>query len=205
MRAPAESTSQKIGSSWRRACSVSRTIFSTVRAPHEPALTVGSLAMTQTGRPSTRPTPVTIPSAGRSTLTALASRPSSTHDPSSSSNASRSRTKSLFWALSFSAPLSRLPRRARSRAPETSTTARLGPADGEDGHVVAQRGGCELSGRLQERLAQHLGLDARVATDGTGDALLTEELLAGPGLSQTVGVHQHQVTGGQLDLPADVV
>ena len=32
-----------------------RTIFSTVRAPHDPALTVGSLAITQTGRPSIRP------------------------------------------------------------------------------------------------------------------------------------------------------
>ena len=31
-----------------------RMIFSTVRAPHEPALTVESLAMRQTGRPSTR-------------------------------------------------------------------------------------------------------------------------------------------------------
>ena len=33
MRAPAESTNQNTGSSWRRACSVSRTIFSTVRRP----------------------------------------------------------------------------------------------------------------------------------------------------------------------------
>ncbi len=57
MRAPAESTSQTMGSSWRSACSVIRTIFSTVRAPHDPAFTVGSLAMTQTGRPSTRPDP----------------------------------------------------------------------------------------------------------------------------------------------------
>ena len=55
MRAPAESTSQNTGSSWRRAYSVRRTIFSTVRAPHEPALTVGSLAITHTGRPSMRP------------------------------------------------------------------------------------------------------------------------------------------------------
>ena len=66
MRAPAESTSQNTGSSWRRACSVRRTIFSTVRAPHDPAFTVGSLAITHTGRPSMRPTPVTTPSAGRS-------------------------------------------------------------------------------------------------------------------------------------------
>ena len=33
---------------------MSRTIFSTVRAPHEPAFTVGSFAITHTGRPSTR-------------------------------------------------------------------------------------------------------------------------------------------------------
>ena len=49
MRAPAESMNQKIGSSWRSAYSVTRTIFSTVRAPHEPAFTVGSLATTYTG------------------------------------------------------------------------------------------------------------------------------------------------------------
>jgi len=72
IRAPAESTSQTMGSTSRMAVSVSRTIFSTVRAPQEPALTVGSFATTQTGRPSTVPTPVTTPSAGRSA--AIASR-----------------------------------------------------------------------------------------------------------------------------------
>ena len=75
MRAPAESTSQNTGSSWRSAYSVSRTIFSTVRAPHEPAFTVGSLAMTHTGRPSTRPTPVTTPSAGRSAAGGVGQQP----------------------------------------------------------------------------------------------------------------------------------
>ena len=40
-----------------------RRIFSTVFGPHEPALTVGSLAISATGRPSTSPTPVTTPSA----------------------------------------------------------------------------------------------------------------------------------------------
>ena len=65
IRAPAESISQKTGSSSRSAISVARTIFSTVRAPQEPALTVGSLATTTAGRPSTRPRPVTTPSAGR--------------------------------------------------------------------------------------------------------------------------------------------
>ena len=64
IRAPALSTSQKTGSSSRSAVSVARTIFSTVRAPHDPALTVGSLAMTTTARPSTVPRPVTTPSAG---------------------------------------------------------------------------------------------------------------------------------------------
>ena len=73
MRAPAESTRYTTGSSCRSACSVSRTIFSTVRAPHEPAFTVESFAITHTGRPSMRPTPVTTPSAGRSPASALAS------------------------------------------------------------------------------------------------------------------------------------
>ena len=72
IRAPAESTNQKTGSSSRSAISVARTIFSTVRAPHEPALTVGSLAMTIAGRPSTVPRPVTTPSAGSPSAIALA-------------------------------------------------------------------------------------------------------------------------------------
>ncbi len=72
IRAPAESISQKTGSSSRSAASVARTIFSTVRAPHEPAFTVGSLATTMAGRPSTRPRPVTTPSAGSPVASALA-------------------------------------------------------------------------------------------------------------------------------------
>ena len=60
------------------------TIFSTVRAPHEPALTIGSLATTTTGIPSIVPRPVTTPSAGSapplSAAWLLASRPSSTND-----------------------------------------------------------------------------------------------------------------------------
>src|SRR3954466_6934281 len=46
MRAPAESISQKTGSSSRSAASVARTIFSTVRAPHDPAFTVGAFRAT---------------------------------------------------------------------------------------------------------------------------------------------------------------
>ncbi len=72
IRAPAESTNQKTGSSSRSAISVARTIFSTVRAPHEPAFTVGSLATTIAGRPSTVPRPVTTPSAGRPVAMAFA-------------------------------------------------------------------------------------------------------------------------------------
>src|SRR4051794_11286318 len=45
-----------------------RMIFSTVFGPHDPALTVGSLAMTQTGRPPTVPLPVAAPSAPRPRL-----------------------------------------------------------------------------------------------------------------------------------------
>ena len=42
-----------------------RMIFSTVRAPQEPALTVESLAISATGRPSMVAVPVITPSAGR--------------------------------------------------------------------------------------------------------------------------------------------
>src|SRR5947209_17961588 len=206
MRAPAESTSQKIGTSWRSAYSVRRTIFSTVRAPHDPAFTVGSLAITQTGRPSTRPTPVTTPSAGKSPAMALASRASSTHEPSSSRRVSRSRTKSLFWLASFSRWRSRLPWRARSRAPETSIGSRaLRPADGQDGDVVAQRPAGELARRLQQRLGEDVGLDAGIAPHGAGDALFSEQLLTRAGLGQPVRVHQDQVARGEVDLPAHVV
>ena len=92
MRAPAESTSQKIGSSLAKATSVARMIFSTVRAPHEPALTVGSLATATAGRPSTRPRPVTAPSAGSPSAAALASWASSTNVSASNSSVKRSRT-----------------------------------------------------------------------------------------------------------------
>ncbi len=106
IRAPALSTNQNSGSSSRSAISVVRTIFSTVRAPHEPAFTVGSLATTSAGRPSTRPRPVTTPSAGRPLAWAFASWPSSTNVPSSNSSASRSRTYSLCCSRSLAAPLS---------------------------------------------------------------------------------------------------
>ena len=72
-----------------------RMIFSTVRAPQEPALTVESLAISATGRPSIVAVPVTTPSAGRSAARALANAPSSVKEPSSTSRRTRSRAKAL--------------------------------------------------------------------------------------------------------------
>ncbi len=70
-------------------------IFSTVRAPQEPALTVESFAMRATGLPSTVAVPVITPSAGSPPASAFAKMPSSLKLPSSTSSAMRSRAKSL--------------------------------------------------------------------------------------------------------------
>ena len=64
-----------------------RRIFSTVFGPHEPAFTVGSLAISATGRPPIVPMPVTTPSAPRPSASQLASSASSVNEPSSSSRA----------------------------------------------------------------------------------------------------------------------
>ena len=157
----------------RSAYSVSRTIFSTVRAPHEPAFTVGSLAITHTGRPSTVPTPVTTPSAGRSSAERVGEqrRPRRT-SPSSSSRASRSRTNSLSCAASLSPSLARgCPASARSVAAQRQPSRPVGravvgrqrqaAADGEDGDVVGDGAAGEVAGRLEQGLAQHVGVDAR--------------------------------------------
>ena len=70
-------------------------IFSTVLGPQEPALTVGSLAISATGRPAIVPIPVTTPSAPKPSCSQLASSASSMNEPASSSRATRSRTGSL--------------------------------------------------------------------------------------------------------------
>ena len=75
--------------------SMIRMIFSTVRAPQEPAFTVESLAIRQTVRPSMRAVPVTTPSAGRPAASALASWPSSTKLSGSTSNSIRLRANSF--------------------------------------------------------------------------------------------------------------
>ena len=72
MRAPAESTSHTIGTPVLYAVSMMRMIFSTVRAPHEPALTVESFAITATSRPEIRAIPVITPSAGSPSARLLA-------------------------------------------------------------------------------------------------------------------------------------
>ena len=77
---------------------MTRMIFSTVRAPQDPALTVESLAIRATGRPSIVAAPVTTPSAGRSPAVTLANTPSSTNEPSSTSRRTRSRANSLPFA-----------------------------------------------------------------------------------------------------------
>ena len=82
--------------------SIMRMIFSTVRAPHEPALTVESFAISATGRPSMVAVPVTTPSAGSSPAAAFAYRPSSVKLPSSTSSAMRARANILPRAAAFS-------------------------------------------------------------------------------------------------------
>ena len=79
---------------------------------------VESLAISATVRPSTRPRPVITPSAGSSGSSALAKRPSSTKEPSSSSSRIRSRAKSLpvsaFLAWYLGAPPCSMRLRSRS-------------------------------------------------------------------------------------------
>src|SRR5438132_2492076 len=126
-----------------------RMIFSTVAAPHEPAFTVGSFAMTATGRPPTDPTPVTTPSAGRSPAIARTSRPSSAKGaPSSRKRRRRSRTKSFPCSASFWWYFGAPPSRARTLA---SAIASLSPVTVESvarwvvGFASCQRWGSSLA------------------------------------------------------------
>ena len=77
-------------------------IFSTVFGPQEPAFTVGSLAISATGRPAIVAMPVTTPSAPKPSCSQLASSASSTNESASTSRATRSRTGSLPWSRDFS-------------------------------------------------------------------------------------------------------
>jgi hypothetical protein len=99
-------------------------IFSTVFGPHEPAFTVGSLAMSATGRPPTLAMPVITPSAPKPSCSQFASSASSTNESASTSRATRSRTGSLPWSFDFSWWRSGPPPRARSSASFRSDTGR---------------------------------------------------------------------------------
>src|SRR5215469_3198730 len=110
-----------------------RMIFSTVRAPQEPALTVESLAISATVRPSMVAVPVITPSAGSPSARTLAYRPSSVKLSSSVSSAIRSRANSLpaFAADSWylGAPPRSMPARTAARSECSATTGLyLGPA-----------------------------------------------------------------------------
>ena len=116
MRAPAESTMYTIGTRPESARSWIRMIFSTVFGPQEPAFTVGSFAIRQTGRPATVAVPVTTPSAPKPSCSQLASRASSENEPASTRRATRSRTGSFPCSAAFSRCRSGPPARARSSA-----------------------------------------------------------------------------------------
>src|SRR5205807_1505281 len=93
----------------------------------DPALTVGSFAISATGRPSTAPRPVTTPSAPKPSCSQLASSASSEKEPSSRRRATRSRTGSLPCWAAFSRWRSGPPARARSRAGWRSLMGALEP------------------------------------------------------------------------------
>src|SRR6516165_2964429 len=121
-----------------------RMIFSTVRAPQDPALTVESLAISATGLPSIVAVPVITPSAGSPSARTLAYRPSSVKLPSSVSSRIRSRAKSLpaFAADSwyFGAPPRSTPARTSARSECSATRGLyLGPAPGRFPEPFAHR------------------------------------------------------------------
>src|SRR5512140_168003 len=125
------------------ACSWMRTIFSTVRRPHEPALTVESLAITATTLPLIFPTPVTTPSAGSSGSVELAKAPSSTKLSGSRSSRTRSRAKSLpdsafFWWYFGAPPFSMRASAAFTLSSNPIAGALLAhpPAHGYTAHVL---------------------------------------------------------------------
>src|SRR6516165_5841682 len=122
-----------------------RMIFSTVRAPQEPALTVESLAISATVRPSMVAVPVITPSAGSPSARTLAYRPSSVKLSSSVSSAIRSRANSLpaFAAASWylGAPPRSTPSRTAARSECSATRGLyLGPAADSFAHRVQPAG-----------------------------------------------------------------
>ena len=148
------------------------------------------------GGPSTRPTPVTTPSAGRSSAWRWpAGRPRRTSRRRAAGRGGRART-ACPGARAWPPPCARLPagEPARRRRVELSGPVSGAAADGEDGDVVGDGLAGEVAGRLEQGLAQHVGRRRPGSRRSeVGDALLAEELLAGAGLGEAVGVEEEQV------------
>src|SRR5829696_1196952 len=138
-----------------------RMIFSTVFGPQDPALTVGSLAISATGRPPIVAMPVTTPSAPKPSCSQLASRASSTKLSASTRRATRSRTGSLPCSCDLSRWRCGPPPRARSSACSRSDMAPLNLLSGS----------AQQRARGQRRAAHHEQAepDARLGADDRRD------------------------------------
>src|SRR5215211_4623238 len=128
-------------------------IFSTVLGPHEPALTVGSFAISATGRPPIVAMPVTTPSAPKPSCSQLASSASSTNESESTRRATRSRTGSFPWSRDFSWWRSGPPPRARSSASFRSDMGSNVSASGSEPR--AQRAPDELQPAASDPESDH--------------------------------------------------
>src|SRR5215210_1532531 len=126
-------------------------IFSTVFGPQEPALTVGSFAISATGRPPSIAMPVTTPSAPKPSCSQLARSASSTNESGSTSLATRSRTGSFPWSRDFSWWRSGPPPRARSSASFRSDMASNVSAGGAQ--LRAQRAANQLNAAAPDGVA----------------------------------------------------
>ena len=182
MRAPAESTSQTTGSSWRSACSVTRTIFSTVRAPHEPAFTVGSLAMTHTGRPSMRPMPVTTPSAGQ--VTGRCHRVGEQRVLDERAVVEQQREAVAHEQLVLRGELVAARVEVAGECPlgcllQLLVVLAHALSDGEDGDVVVDRRRREVASGFDQRLAQHVR-DRRPGRDAGSPAMRSSPNMCSP-------------------------
>src|SRR6202044_2184352 len=177
-------------------------IFSTVRAPQEPALTVESLAISATGRPSTSAVPVMTPSAGRPSARALAYRPSSVKLPSSTRPAIRARANSLpaasaDWWYRGAPPCS-----TRSRSPASPWSAPSGgPASRCSatwgaylGHRVSLESDSAGPGARPQNLGRQLTADDPLGLAGR----LDHRLQVHAGRHAHVLDHVHELLGGDV-------
>src|SRR5215831_7488198 len=178
------------------ALSMIRMIFSTVRAPQEPALTVESLAISATGRPSMVAVPVTTPSAGSPSASTLAYRPSSAKLPSSISSAIRSRANSLpaFAADSWylRAPPCSMRARTSARSECSATIATVPGSGGAPAPPLCGNGPGPRTG------AQHLGRQLTPDDAFRGPRRLDHRRQVDTGPHAHVLDHVHQFLGGDV-------